>query len=54
VVIDAKFGRENHGSIPHNCDWKGAGTRFIPELTLKPDSTGGENQKISLYFSQLN
>jgi hypothetical protein len=20
VVIDAKFGREDHGSIPHNCD----------------------------------
>jgi hypothetical protein len=20
VVIDAKFGRKDHGSIPHNCD----------------------------------
>jgi hypothetical protein len=21
VVIDAKFGREGHGSISRNCDW---------------------------------
>jgi hypothetical protein len=26
VVIDAKLGREDHGSIPRNCDRKGAET----------------------------
>jgi hypothetical protein len=26
VVIDAELGREDHGSIPHNCDREGAGT----------------------------
>ncbi|MCI63687.1 hypothetical protein A2U01_0084944, partial [Trifolium medium] len=24
MVIDARFGRELYGSIPHNCDWKRA------------------------------
>jgi hypothetical protein len=23
VVIDAEFGREDYGSIPRNCDWRG-------------------------------
>jgi hypothetical protein len=26
MVIDAKFGRKNCGSIPYNCDWKGVET----------------------------
>ncbi|MCI40459.1 hypothetical protein A2U01_0061692, partial [Trifolium medium] len=26
VVIDAELGKENHSSIPHNCDRDGAGT----------------------------
>jgi hypothetical protein len=26
VVIDIELGRENHGSIPHNCDREGAKT----------------------------
>jgi hypothetical protein len=26
VVIDAEFDREDHGSIPYNCDREGAGT----------------------------
>jgi hypothetical protein len=26
VVIDVKFGMEDHSSNPCNCDWKGAGT----------------------------
>jgi hypothetical protein len=26
VVIDAEFGRKNHGSIPRNCDQKEAET----------------------------
>jgi hypothetical protein len=26
MVIDAKFGRKNYGSIPYNCDWKGVET----------------------------
>jgi hypothetical protein len=26
VVIGAELGRDDHGSIPHNCDREGAGT----------------------------
>jgi hypothetical protein len=26
VVIDAEFGREDHGSVPRNCDREGAVT----------------------------
>jgi hypothetical protein len=26
IVIDAELGREDHGSIPHNCDRKRTGT----------------------------
>jgi hypothetical protein len=28
VVIDAELGREDHGSIPRNCDREGAGTTW--------------------------
>jgi hypothetical protein len=24
MVIGAEFDRENHNSIPYNCEWKGA------------------------------
>jgi hypothetical protein len=37
VVIDAKLGREDHGSIPRNCDWKGLkplDARTDPRLRL--------------------
>jgi hypothetical protein len=25
-IIDVEFGREDHGSIPYNCDWEKTGT----------------------------
>jgi hypothetical protein len=43
VMIDVELGRENHDSIPHNCDRKGF--RITWCQTSEPDSTGGERQK---------
>jgi hypothetical protein len=43
MVIDADLGRENHGSIPCNCDRRGL-EPLMPELTLKPDSTCGKKK----------
>jgi hypothetical protein len=42
MVNDAELGREDHSSIPRNCDREGLkplDARTDPEL----DSTGGEN-----------
>jgi hypothetical protein len=36
MVIDIEFYKEDHGSIPHNCDWRGLKSLDV-ELTLKPD-----------------
>jgi hypothetical protein len=46
-VIDAELGREDHCSIPCNCDWelKILDARTDPE----PDSTGGAKTKKKLF-----
>jgi hypothetical protein len=38
--------KEDHDSIPHNCDrGRGGWNHLMTELTSKPDKTGGENKK---------
>jgi hypothetical protein len=47
VVIDAEFGREDHGSIPATAvrrSWN----HLMSELTSEPDSTGSEKKNIYL------
>jgi hypothetical protein len=49
VVINAEFSREDHSSIPATAIERGW-NHLMSELTLEPDSTGGENQKNKLNY----
>jgi hypothetical protein len=44
AVIDVELGKEDHSSIPRNCDRKGVEPLYTRTDT-EPDLTGGEKQQ---------